>query len=910
MTRSRLAVPSRLRLSVAAAHDDGPETSTPAHRAGTLTSTSLAAPNPLPTPRQAHRVLSPIAEHASTVLGNASLAWPADLNDATQLFAAARPADMSLWGGASPAGALHDIPRAPSAAVNVDNTLLLEQRAFNHTSDTSHQLGLGAKLFELLTDSAAVTSPADASVSLDKSHCAQQVLDRIELGNSRIRRTSQEGLVADRAAHDDPFTIVANRTANDTIVAVRFNDDDESSEGPLKSVRQEPILTPITVNTLTKDRPAAAATTITIEPQPQPLQKPRLSAPLYAFTRERDAAMRQSSAVQSQAIRVTVDPTKKTQSVKSITSAATRPVTSACVRRARKTTLLPDSAGPPAVPMQDIQPASAAVLDSDASAVPNVTSSGNVSAASPKGMLAALHTELLAKTLRSPHHGAAAAVSANGSSELVVARSAPQSGPKRKVHFTPPDVRPVASRSVSAIGSTETSTDVAVAALEPVMRSVIQETRGVNPLVDIQAAAFTRQSKSKSGAPAGKCDDMFSRRQRDRSRDATPHVSADINAETTVPGPAAAAQSAAYEEATQSEHGILTRPSAFNFGQRRTVLGKRRQREVDEHETAGRIGSRRVHAAQFTPHEDLDSDTAALTVERLKAQEASLDASANRSGHDVRQETSLTRQSLLHRYIEEQTRGEVAPRCAGTLSSRVSKLTYMCSRVDGSSAFERNGQASTSSRRAVSRQRDQPSVHSSRPAAGPSKRSDAHPLKPNGQSMRSSVAHAARRTRPSVTAASQPSRSHASSQPLSNEAVASERAKFEARLAEWHTREAEAAEAGKGVLQPILSDRGSNARPISDAPSKDKRRLSSAPAKKTAPVAFNFASDRRLADRREWEARRRAKEKILVELAELERLEHQQAEEAERKRIRAAQVPEILPVPEFYKKRRLTVHRL
>lgn len=129
---------------------------------------------------------------------------------------------------------------------------------------------------------------------------------------------------------------------------------------------------------------------------------------------------------------------------------------------------------------------------------------------------------------------------------------------------------------------------------------------------------------------------------------------------------------------------------------------------------------------------------------------------------------------------------------------------------------------------------------------------------------------------------------------------------FQERLAAWQAREAEAARLGKPVLQP-LALRPKD--PIKEARKADKP---VAATRKQPVIAkeFNWHSDKRARERKDWEERLREKEEILAELAEIKRLEAEAAEMESIKKMRAAQVPIAHPVPAFARSRKRRQHEM
>lgn len=132
--------------------------------------------------------------------------------------------------------------------------------------------------------------------------------------------------------------------------------------------------------------------------------------------------------------------------------------------------------------------------------------------------------------------------------------------------------------------------------------------------------------------------------------------------------------------------------------------------------------------------------------------------------------------------------------------------------------------------------------------------------------------------------------------------VGQQQTSFQERLAAWQAREAEAARSGKPILQPL-------ALPAKD-PAKQARKADKPTSSKRKPPVtakeFNWHSDKRAKERRDWEERLREKEEILAELAEIRRLEAEAAEMEAIRRMRAAQVPIAHPVPSFARSKRQT----
>lgn len=130
--------------------------------------------------------------------------------------------------------------------------------------------------------------------------------------------------------------------------------------------------------------------------------------------------------------------------------------------------------------------------------------------------------------------------------------------------------------------------------------------------------------------------------------------------------------------------------------------------------------------------------------------------------------------------------------------------------------------------------------------------------------------------------------------------VGQQQTSFQERLAAWQAREAEAARSGKPVLQPLALPPKDKAKQARKA---DKPEL----LKRKQPVQakeFNWASDRRAKERKDWEDRLREKEQILAELAEIRRLEAEAAEMEAVRKMRAAQIPVAHAVPAFIKSTR------
>lgn len=130
--------------------------------------------------------------------------------------------------------------------------------------------------------------------------------------------------------------------------------------------------------------------------------------------------------------------------------------------------------------------------------------------------------------------------------------------------------------------------------------------------------------------------------------------------------------------------------------------------------------------------------------------------------------------------------------------------------------------------------------------------------------------------------------------------VGQHQATFQERLAAWQAREAEAARAGRPALQPL-------ALPPKD-PAKQARKAERLTLNKRKSPAkareFNWHSDKRAKERKDFEERLREKEQILAELAEIKRLEAEAAELEAIRKMRAAQVPRAHPVPAFVRSRK------
>lgn len=123
---------------------------------------------------------------------------------------------------------------------------------------------------------------------------------------------------------------------------------------------------------------------------------------------------------------------------------------------------------------------------------------------------------------------------------------------------------------------------------------------------------------------------------------------------------------------------------------------------------------------------------------------------------------------------------------------------------------------------------------------------------------------------------------------------------FAERLATWQAREEQATRSGRPSLKPIALLEKTNAKAASNIKSStktEKRTMKSA--------SFNWHSDKRARERKDWEDRLKEKEKIMAELAEIRRLEAEAIEAEEIRKMRAAQIPRAHPVPAFVRSRRV-----
>ena len=119
------------------------------------------------------------------------------------------------------------------------------------------------------------------------------------------------------------------------------------------------------------------------------------------------------------------------------------------------------------------------------------------------------------------------------------------------------------------------------------------------------------------------------------------------------------------------------------------------------------------------------------------------------------------------------------------------------------------------------------------------------------------------------------------------------------RLAVWHQREQAAAASSRPALAPLPGALGSKAVNV------PRTRTVSADRKEPIKVKeFNFASDVRMKERREFEERLKEKERILAELEAIRRAEEEVKEAEMMRKMRAAQIPKANPVPHFYQERR------
>jgi hypothetical protein len=147
----------------------------------------------------------------------------------------------------------------------------------------------------------------------------------------------------------------------------------------------------------------------------------------------------------------------------------------------------------------------------------------------------------------------------------------------------------------------------------------------------------------------------------------------------------------------------------------------------------------------------------------------------------------------------------------------------------------------------------------------------------------------------------QPVQRVASSKPadFTFEVAGQQQLSFQERLAAWQAREAEAALAGKPMLQPLALERKDAAKEVRKA-----NRPIVTVKQPTKAKEFSWHSDRRARERQDWEQRVREKEEILAELAEIRRLEAEAVEAEEIRKMRAAQIPIAHPVPAFVKSRK------
>ena len=123
-------------------------------------------------------------------------------------------------------------------------------------------------------------------------------------------------------------------------------------------------------------------------------------------------------------------------------------------------------------------------------------------------------------------------------------------------------------------------------------------------------------------------------------------------------------------------------------------------------------------------------------------------------------------------------------------------------------------------------------------------------------------------------------------QPFSFRTSGRSQASFQERLASWQEREQEAVKEGRASLRRI--EQGDQAR----------RRAAPRHARKPLETKeFNFVSDKRMEDRRDWEERLHEKERILEELAAIKRAEAEAKEAEEIRELRKRQVPKANPIP-------------
>jgi hypothetical protein len=154
--------------------------------------------------------------------------------------------------------------------------------------------------------------------------------------------------------------------------------------------------------------------------------------------------------------------------------------------------------------------------------------------------------------------------------------------------------------------------------------------------------------------------------------------------------------------------------------------------------------------------------------------------------------------------------------------------------------------------------------------------------------------------------------------------VGKEQASFQERLRTWQEREETAAKSGRRALQPLAPSTGLQLARQNQPSRKNIVRQQKQPLE-VRP--FAFPSDKRMEERREWEERLRAKERvsrsalsmssrstiltmhpqIKAELAAIERAEEEAREAAEIKEMRRNQIIRANPLPAYITEKR-TVH--
>lgn len=412
-------------------------------------------------------------------------------------------------------------------------------------------------------------------------------------------------------------------------------------------------------------------------------------------------------------------------------------------------------------------------------------------------------------------------------------------------------------------------------------------------------------------------DDMFSRKQRDRSRSR----SSEAVRTTSAARPASRAESRTSMRSSRTQdtattgthserrpvpnlpktvaprslHTAPTRPTEFRFTESRPAEKRKRDADPDANErvTVEAVQPIDEFGTTSSFKQRCQADLAAiedevvvpLTVEALKAQDTLNDSRVDQAADAyslalMRGPDVTIRSETLQRYLQDLSDAQAAA------ESRFSSAIAQEARIEQAPV----GKDAASSKRVCRVQASE--------TVGPLVRlHKERPSRPHR--LHELPAHKRAATRKAVQSVTNARPASATiSQPFSFRTSTREQACFTDRLAAWHQREQEAAKSGRPALAPLPVPL---ARKTANIVSKLRVRTVSGDRREAIKVKqFNFASDARMKERREFEERLKEKERILAELEAIKRAEQEVKEAEEIRKMRAAQIPRAHPLPSFY----------